>query len=174
MNAVVIYKSKYGATKTYAAWIGEELGCPVFDAKNITIEDATKYDTIIYGGGLYANMINGISFINKNFEKLSDKKVVVFSTAITPLDCREYYDKLVMERSFPEEIRGKVKVFNFLGKMLSSELSLIHKAALKTLKKIMAGKKEPTEMEKLLLDLCDYDKDECNRESIKELIEYVK
>ncbi|MBQ4150353.1 MAG: flavodoxin [Clostridia bacterium] len=174
MTTVVIYKSKYGATERYAKWISEELGCEVFEAKNFSAKDFAKYDTVIYGGGLYANNINGISLITKNFDKLEGKKVVVFSTAITPLDCREYYDVLVMDRSFPKEIQDKVKVFNFLGKMLSSELSLVHKAALKTLKKIMSGKENPTDMEKLLLELCDYDKDECDKESIKDLIEYVK
>ena len=39
-RTIVIYKSKYGATDKYAAWIGEELDCPVvelgsFDKKMI-------------------------------------------------------------------------------------------------------------------------------------------
>ena len=32
MNTIVIYKSKYGSTKTYAEWIKEELGCDIADA----------------------------------------------------------------------------------------------------------------------------------------------
>ena len=50
MNTIVIYKSKYGATKQYALWIGEELGCKIVDAKNIKASDLAEYDNIIYGG----------------------------------------------------------------------------------------------------------------------------
>lgn len=116
MNAIVIYKTKYGSTKTYAKWISEELGCEMVDAKEIKIEDILKYDTIIYGGGLYAEIINGVSLITKNLDKLEGKKIVVYSTGITPLDCTEYYDKYVIEKNFKKEMLEKIKVYNFLRK----------------------------------------------------------
>ncbi len=174
MNAVVIYKSKYGSTKKYAQWISEELSCPVFEAKDISKEDLVNYDTIIYGGGLYAEIISGVNLITKNFDKLKEKKIVVFSTGITPLDCREYYDEMVIEKNFKPEMRDKIKVFNFMGKMILNELSIPHKAAIKTLKKLMGSKENPTEMEKLLVDLCDKDGDFTDREAIGGLIEYAK
>lgn len=116
MKAIVIYKTKYGSTKTYAKWISEELGCEMVDAKDIKIEDILKYDTIIYGGGLYAEVINGVSLITKNLDKLDGKKIVVYSTGITPLDCTEYYDKYVIEKNFKKEMLEKIKVYNFLRK----------------------------------------------------------
>lgn len=74
MNTIVIYKSKYGSTKQYANWIGEALSCEVADAKSISVSDLLKYDRIIYGGGLYAEVIAGVTLITKNIEKLKDKK----------------------------------------------------------------------------------------------------
>ena len=68
----------------------------------------------------------------------------------------------------------KIKVYNFMGKMIIEELSMPHKAALKTLKQIMSAKKEPTEMERLLIELCDTSGDFCDRAAIKDLIEYAK
>lgn len=174
MNAVVIYRTKYGSTKTYAEWIAEELGCVAVDYKNISASDLEKYDTIVYGGGLYAEVIRGVHIITKNLAKLEGKKIAVFSTGITPLECREYFDKYVVEKNFKPGMLDKIKVFNFMGKMKMSELSLVDKAALKTLKKIMSSKKNPTEMEKLLVDLCDADGDFSDRESIKPLIEYIR
>ena len=35
MNAIVLYKSKYGSTKAYAEWIAEELSCEVKEAKGV-------------------------------------------------------------------------------------------------------------------------------------------
>lgn len=174
MNAIVIYKSKYGSTKTYAEWIAQELGCYAVDAKGIKVEDIEKYDTVIYGGGLYAEVINGVSLITKNIDRLEGKNIVVYSTGITPLECREYYDKLVSEKNFKSEASKKIKVFNFLGKMIIDELSLPHKAALRTLKKIMSGKENPTDMEKLLIELCDTSADFTDKEAIHELIDYIK
>lgn len=174
MSAIVVYKSKYGSTKTYAEWIAEELNCEAVDAKNIKKEDLEKYDTIIYGGGLYAEVIAGATLITRNLDKLEGKKIAVYSTGITPLKYREYYDKLVIEKNFKPEMLEKIKVFNFMGKMIIDELSAVHRTALKTLKQIMLSKKELNEMEKLLIELCEANGDFTDKNSIKELIEYVK
>ena len=174
MSTIVIYKTKYGATKKYAEWIAEELGCDMVDAKKIKIDDILKYDTIVYGGGLYAEIINGVHMLTKNMDKLKDKKIAVFTTGLTPVDCRDYYDKMVIEKNFKLGVPENVKLFNYVGKMIVNELSLVHRTALKTLKKIMQGKENPTDMEKLLIELCDADGDFCDKEAIGELIEYVR
>lgn len=174
MNAIVIYKSKYGSTKAYAEWIAEALGCTAVEAKGVKAADLAGYDTIIYGGGLYAEMIAGVSLITKNFDALKEKKLVVFTTGLTPLDCRDYYDKMVVEKNFKPHMMEKIKVFNFLGKMIIEELSLPHKAAIVALKKIMSGKENPSEMEKLLIKLCDESGDFTDRAAIADLIDYVK
>ncbi len=174
MKAVVIYKTKYGSTKKYAEWIAEELGCDIFDTKDIKADKLKDYDTIIYGGGLYAEVIAGASLITKNIKTLDNKKLIVYTTGITPIDCREYYDKMVIEKNFNPEIREKIKVYNFPGKMVLSELSLVHRTALKTLKKIMSGKENPSEMEKMLIELCDADGDFSNKDLICELVEYAR
>jgi menaquinone-dependent protoporphyrinogen IX oxidase len=173
MNAIVVYKTKYGSTKTYADWIEEELNCKIADAKEITIDELEKYDTIIYGGGLYAEIINGVSLITKNIDRLKNKKIAVYTTGITPLNCRDYYDKIVIEKNFKNGLPECIKIFNFTGKMVLDELSAVHRAALKSLKKIMSSKKEPTEMEKLLIELCDADGDFSDRSQIADLIKYI-
>ncbi len=174
MNSIVVYKSKYGSTRAYAEWIAEELGCDAVDAKSISADELLQYDAIVYGGGLYAEVIAGVRLITKNFKKLSDKKIAVFTTGITPLSCRDYYDKLVIEKNFKSEELRKIRVFNFMGKMILNELSIPHRAAIKTLKQIMSSKENPTEMEKLLCDLCDCDGDFTSRSAIGELVRYIK
>lgn len=174
MSTIVIYKSKYGSTEQYARWIAEDLNCEVFDAKSVSAEKLKDYDTIVYGGGLYAEVIAGVSLLTKNIAGLKDKKIIVYTTGITPIDCRDYYDKMVVEKNFKPEVRSMFKIFNFPGKMVMKELSLVHRTALKTLKKIMSSKENPSEMEKLLVELCDADGDFSDRSLIKELVEYAK
>ena len=174
MKPIVIYKSKYGSTKAYAQWISEELDCAFVDAKNVRPDELLGYDTIIYGGGLYAETINGISLITKNLDKLSGRKIAVYTTGITPLECKEYYEEEIIKKNFKPEMLSKIKVFNFLGKMKMSELSFVHKTAIKALKKMISAKENPSDMEKLLIELCDADGDFSDKEQIKALIEYVK
>lgn len=173
-KTIVIYKTKYGSTKSYAEWIAEDLGCCAVNAKDVKIDDLLQYDTIIYGGGLYAEIINGVSLITKNFDKLSDKKVIIYTTGITPLDVRAYYDGEVLEKNFKNGVPENVKIFNFLGKMKMEELTLVHRAALKSLKKIMSAKENPSDMIKLLIELCDADGDFSDKNQIKELCEYAR
>lgn len=174
MNFVVIYKSKYGSTKQYAMWIAEELNCKVIEQSEVNIDELLNYDVIIYGGGLYAEVINGFYVITRNLDKLKDKKIIAFTTGITPLECRDYYDKYVIDKNFKTEESKKIRVFNFLGKMIIDELNLVHKTAIKGLKKLMKSKENPTDMEKMLIDLCDANGDFTDKNSIYELIKYAK
>lgn len=174
MNTIVIYKSKYGSTKQYAQWIAEELNCEAVEAKRIKPNVLKNYDTIIYGGGLYAEIIAGVTLITKNMDMLADKKVIIYTTGLTPIDCREYYDGMVVEKNFKSDIYSKIKMFNFPGKMILSELTPVHRGAIKMLKKIMSEKKDTNDMEKLLIKLCETDGDFLDRELIKDLTEYAK
>ena len=174
MSTIVIYKTKYGSTKQYAEWIAEELGCSAVDAKNVKADDLLSYDTIVYGGGLYAEVLNGVHLITRNIEKLKDKKIIIYTTGITPSDVRAYYDGEVIEKNFKNGVPENIKIFNFLGRMMQSELTPVHRAALVSLKKIMSAKKNPSDMVKLLIELCDMDGDFSDRKYIKELVEYAK
>jgi len=69
MDTVVIYKSNYGFTEAYAKWLAEDLGAELLQADRVKPAYLQKYQTIIYGGGLYASGINGIELLTKNFEK---------------------------------------------------------------------------------------------------------
>jgi menaquinone-dependent protoporphyrinogen IX oxidase len=102
-NIAVIYHSKYGSTERYARWIAEELGAPVFDARKFKKKDLALYDTIVYGGGIYAGGIKGIELITKNWYKgLDEKKVIVFAVGITVESqaCRQQCLEVNFEKRF--------------------------------------------------------------------------
>ena len=62
MNGVILYQSKYGATKRYAEWLSEETGFQCIETKKADINEIIAYDVIILGGGIYASSIAGLSF----------------------------------------------------------------------------------------------------------------
>ena len=53
----VIYKSKYGASRTYAKWISDKLHADLFEADNISTETLNNYEVIIFAGSLYASKL---------------------------------------------------------------------------------------------------------------------
>ena len=56
---IVVYISIYGSTKTYAEWIAQALNARLARAKEVKPGSLSDYDTVIYGGGLYAGTIAG-------------------------------------------------------------------------------------------------------------------
>lgn len=98
-NIAVVYKSKYGSTKIYAQWISQETKADLFEGSEIDAEKLSEYDTIIYGGGLYADGISGISIITKNYETLKNKRIVVFTVGIAPTDNDEAFSHII-EKNF--------------------------------------------------------------------------
>lgn len=85
-RTVVLYQSKYGATKKYADWLSEDLACDVIKTKDAEIAAVRQYDTVILGGGIYAGGIAGIAFLKKHYEKLKDKQIIVFAVGASPYD----------------------------------------------------------------------------------------
>ena len=74
-QGIIIYRSKYGATKKYADWLTEITD---FDCKEVskgTLDIVEQYETIILCGGIYASGIAGLSFLKKNIVRLKDKKI---------------------------------------------------------------------------------------------------
>ena len=47
MNGLILYKSKYGETKQYAEWLGEETGFPIIESDKFNIAKLKHFDTII-------------------------------------------------------------------------------------------------------------------------------
>lgn len=85
-KGIILYQSKYGATKKYAQWLQEETGYDCMETKRATVKSVQDYDTIILGGGVYASGIAGLSFLKKNISNLMDKNIIVFCVGASPYD----------------------------------------------------------------------------------------
>ncbi len=85
-KGIVIYQSKYGATKKYVDWLIEETKYDCIETKQAKIKDIEKYNTIILCGGIYASGIAGLSFLRKNYNVLQNKKIVIFCVGASPFE----------------------------------------------------------------------------------------
>lgn len=172
MKSIVIYKSKTGFVKKYAHWIAEELLADVFDVSKVNIDMLKSYDTVIYGGSLYAVGINGVKFITNNLNKLKDKKIVVFATGASPV--REEVVNEVRDKNFTSEQQKYIKFFYLRGGFDYSKLNLFDKLLMNLLKFKLKRKKELTPDERGMLASYNKPVDFTKRRNIEKLVAYVK
>lgn len=173
-NTAVIYKSRYGSTRKYAGWIAESLGADLFEESEISGSALQGYKTIIYGGGLYASGINGISFLTKNFHSVKDKNLIVFTVGLASPEDTSIY-KPIIEKNIPAEMRGSIKFFHFRGAIDYDELNVMHKGMMAMLKRMVAKKAEgeKTEEDRQMLETYGQKVDFADRNSIAPLVECV-
>lgn len=171
MKTIVIYRSKSGFARKYAEWIAEELSADLFDASKASKDDLIGYDTVIYGGGLYAAGINGVKFIKQNLDKLKGKKVIVFATGASP--SRDEAIKDVKNKNFTSEEQKHIRFFYLRGGFDYSKLKPIDKILMTFLKWTLKRKKMLTPDEKGILASYDKPADFTSKKNIDELISYV-
>ena len=172
MKTLVVYKSKSGFTKKYAEWISQQLGAEIREASTVTVETLSAYDTLIYGGGLYAGGINGVKLITKNLERLRGKKIIVFATGASP--AREEIINEVRTNSFTPEQQRQIRFFYLRGGFDYNKLTPFLKAVMSLMKWSLKRKKNPTPDERGMLSAFDQPVDFTAEENIKELISEVK
>jgi menaquinone-dependent protoporphyrinogen IX oxidase len=164
MKAIVIYKSKYGAARQYAHWIGSELNIPVVEACAVDVDKLKNYELVILGSSVYiGKMIIG-KWLQKNHPLLAGKKVFMFVVSGTPISKQDQLNSYVT-KSVPAEVRNTAQVFFLPGKMVIKELSRFDRFVL-TMGAMLGGAKAKEEM------LRDYN--DVKRENISELAAAVR
>ena len=143
MNGIILYKSKYGATKKYADWISERTGFSCVQTNKADIRKLAEYDTILLGGGIYASGIAGLSFLRKNIKKLAGKRIIVFCCGASPFEPKAF--ETIVNYNFKNDLKG-IPCFYCRGTFAMSEMSIKDRTLCKLLRKMVA-KKKPEEYE---------------------------
>ena len=143
-DIVVIYASHYGFAEAYARWMAEELEADLLEAGKVRREDLTKYDTIVYGGGLYAGGVNGISLLVKNAERLRGKKLYLFTVgASDPADPENITNiRSGIAKVLPPTMLETIKIYHLRGGLRYSKMSMVHRTMMAMLRKVLLKKPE--------------------------------
>lgn len=178
MKIVVIYESKYGTTKKYAEWIADALSCDLFERKSIAPSKLADYDTIIYGGGLYAGGVSGIGLLTKNFNMICEKHIVLFTCGLAdPTDLENVsHIREGLSKILSKEMQEKIKIFHLRGGIDYSKLHFIHKSMMAMLH-TMIKKKDYDSLrneDKEMLATYGQAVDFTDKESISPIIAYVE
>jgi menaquinone-dependent protoporphyrinogen IX oxidase len=171
MKTIVIYKSKTGFTKKYAQLIGKQLDCQTCSVKESKNINLANYDSVIFGGSLYASGILGLKKIKK---RLKNHKLIVFPVGATPPK-----DGLIDEllaANFTSTEKESVKLFYLRGGFNFKGLNLIDKGLMLMMKRSIKKKdpKDRTPDEKGLLNAYEQPVDFTREKNIEPLITYYE
>ncbi len=164
MKGVVLYMSKCGSTKQYAQWIGEETGFPIVDLKKDKKPDLESVDIVVIGSWILAGKLVAHGWIKKNWPKMEEKKVVIFSVSGDVPD--EEKRKKFLEASLPGEIGSKISFHSLHGRFRKEDQNIFIRKML-----IFAAKYEK---EGDLANNMVFGVDGVKRENIKEIIEGIQ
>lgn len=172
-KGIILYQSKYGATKKYAAWLAEATGFDCIETKKANASEVQNYDVIVLGGGVYASGIAGLHFLKKNIGCLTGKKIAVFAVGASPYD-----EKAIMqarELHFKDALSG-IPLFYCRGAWDEDKMSFAHRTLCRMLQKAVA-KQNPEEYEpwqKALMSSVGQKCDWTDKEYLEPLLKYLK
>ncbi|MDR1002127.1 MAG: flavodoxin domain-containing protein [Oscillospiraceae bacterium] len=173
MNGIILYKSKYGATKKYAEWLRDTTGFDIIETNKATVAQVKNYDVIVLGGGIYASGISGLSFLRKNMDELAGKRLAVFCVGGSP------FEQAAFEEMYAHNFKGNlsgVKCFYCRGAFDMEVMNFADKTLCKMLKKTLE-KKDPATYEPsqaALIAVIGQNGDWTDKEYLQPLIEYLK
>lgn len=171
-KAAVIYKTKYGTTKKYAEWISEELGADLYEFDEVNTQILMEYDTILYGGGMYAGGVLGFSsFARKSYESIKDKNIILFGVGAS-LNKKNAVEA-IQKNNMTEEMYWKIKPFFLRGGLDYKRMKKRDKLAMFIMKKIIQAKKLTDEDSLGILGTYGKTVDFTDKKSIEPIIEYV-
>ena len=173
MKGVILYQSKYGATKKYVDWLSEATGFSCIETKKAKIMELKEYDVIILGGGIYAFSIAGLSFLKKHADSLIDKKLAVFCCGASP------YEEQAFKEIRKHNMRGRISevpLFYCRGAWDMEAMTPMHRTMCKMLRKSVS-KKDPDEYEvweKALMAAGDNKCDWTDKSYLDPILEFIK
>lgn len=172
-EGIIVYQSKYGATKKYAEWLQAMTGYPCIETAKATVNEVSQYETIILCGGIYASGIAGLSFLKKNIDRLKGKKLAIVCVGASPYD--EGALAAIQEHNLTGNLRD-IPLFYARGAWNESKMKLIDRTLCKMLQKSIA-KKDPNTCEpwmKALMCAAGQDCDWTDKKYLLPLMDFLK
>lgn len=105
MDALVVYCSQTGSAKTYAAWLAEDLACPVAPLEELDAR-GTDCDLVVFCSWFHAASLVGVKRFQAYMAAHPQKRYAVVAVGATPMPGPDYpasEHEEAFRRSFPAE-----------------------------------------------------------------------
>lgn len=83
MDGAIFFATKYGSTETYARWIGEATGLPVYDIRDGG-SNPEAFDFVVFGTPVIYHKLMGRSWVQRHLDTLLAKPTILFSVSGAP------------------------------------------------------------------------------------------
>lgn len=151
-----------------------QLNADLIEATKVKLSELLEYDTIIYGGGLYASGINGVkSCIVQKFEQLKNKNLIVFTVGLNTTEDLSVFEP-IKKHNFSDEMILNIKFFHLRGGIDYKKLSFAHKSMMAMLKKKIVKKEDKTSEDELFLKTYGDSIAFSDKNTIEPLVSFVK
>lgn len=172
-KVAVIYKSKYGSTKRYAGWIAIKLDADLYELSDIIDKDLKKYETIVYGSYLHKGKIKGLNFITKNYDKIKNKNIIIFTVGLSK--CNDKTIEKIADDNFDKELLKNIRLFYLKGAFDYNNLTFVDKVMTKGFKNSLENKSynELDKWNKEFLKNFYLPMDFTNKKSVTPIVELV-
>ena len=134
-KGIIIYQSKYGATKKYVEWLQSMTDFQCAEVLKVTVNEVEQYDIVVLCGGIYASEIAGLSFLKKNISRIKDKKIAVLCVGASPFDESAFAQ--IKEHNLTGELR-EIPLFYGRGAWDESKMNFMDRTLCKMLQKSVA------------------------------------
>lgn len=140
-KGIIIYQSKYGATKKYAEWLCQITGFECVETPKASISEVMNYEIVLLCGGIYASGIAGLPFLKKNIDKLRNKKIATFCVGASPYDENAFAE--IKARNLTGDLK-EIPLFYGRGTWDEDKMNFMDRTLCKILQKSVAKKNPDT------------------------------
>lgn len=172
-KGIIVYQSKYGATKKYAQWLQNMTDFCCMEVSKAVVDEVAQYETVIFCGGIYASGIAGLPFLKKNIEKFKNKRMAILCVGASPYDESAFAE--IRERNLTGDLKN-IPLFYGRGAWNESNMKFMDKTLCKILQKSVA-KKDPSTYEpwmKALMCAKGQNCDWTDKKYLMPLLEYLE
>lgn len=170
MNILLLYTSNTGFTRTYAEWIGEELGIEAIQFKNCTPARMAQADLVIYGGSVNGGILTGQTKAERMAKKAGDKPVIWFATGLRPATDRTL--DLLRKNNFGAE--AEAPLFYFPGGLNKEKLSPGDRTMLRVYRAMLRRRRELHPEDAEMIDRLVIPADHSDSSAIRPLVDLVR
>ncbi len=164
MNGIVLYKSRYGATRQYADWIGGDLRLPVIAPERMDEKLLAACDFLLIGASVYNGELLLKDWLEENEHRLSNKKLFLFIVCAPTPDVGKHH-QIILD-NIPRSIWDVADIVFLLGRWILRDLSLTDSRTLE--------QKARTENDPVKRDALSQDNDAVKKKNIDGLLRTVR
>jgi len=123
MNGIVLYRSRYGATKQYADWIGTALRLPVIDPERVDEQLLATCDFLLIGTPIYTGELLLKAWLKENVLHLRHKKLFFFIVCAPSPDVSKH-GQVIMDNLPSPLLRPSTDIFFLPGRWILDDPAL--------------------------------------------------